>query len=139
MSYLFVLITAFLLNPSEDFCSCLPVGEISEEKYDSYDLILKGRVEKAREEGKEVIYTVRVEKLYKGEGIQKDIEIRSHQYSSMCGIGFMPGQEWLIYGYKKENYFMTDLFTRSLRMDTERHRDRLNNDLSFLKKAGRIK
>ena len=135
MNYLVLLITAFLLNPADEMCSCLPPGEITHEKFNDYDIILQGKIKDAKEDNKMIIYTVEVDKIYKGKAGKQQIEIKSHWHSGMCGIGFVPGQEWLIYGYKKENYFITNLCTRSLRMDTESNRDRLNNDLSFLKKV----
>ncbi|TBW27131.1 hypothetical protein [Gramella sp. KN1008] len=135
MIYLIILITSFFTEPAESFCSCLPPGEITTEEYKSYDIILHGKIEAAREEGRKMVYTIRVKKFYKGVGNKDFIEIDSFLEPSMCGIGFVPGDKWLIYAYKTDEGYFTDLCTRSKIIGREENAAELRKDLEFLVKS----
>lgn len=131
MMYLLIFINLFMADPAENYCSCLPPEEITSAEVDGYDVILTGRIEGAREEEGKVVYAVNVSKFYKGWIDKNTVEIVSYSGPELCGIGFVPGDKWLIFANKRGGYYFTDSCSRSKRMGPGEKYE-VREDLKFL-------
>ncbi|MBL4593004.1 MAG: hypothetical protein JKX68_04215 [Flavobacteriales bacterium] len=117
-------------------------GKINDEQYNSYDLIVKGKIEKIENgEWTRTIY-VRIEKKYKGDLDSKLVEISSSSESGMCGIFPETGETWLIYANKSENTYSTNMCTRTKTLNKEAwnyNQEEIKKDLAYLENKLEIK
>jgi hypothetical protein len=63
------------------------------------------------------------------------IKVSTPSTDGLCGISAKIGEHWLIFAYKYENYFITDLCTRTKTLETKAHnykKDEVEADLVFL-------
>jgi hypothetical protein len=118
-------------------CSCINFGEINDKVYNSYDIIVKGQIEKVEEgELSRTIY-IRIEKEYKGNIKSELISITSPSQSGMCGIFPKIGEVWLMYASKSESIYFTDMCTRTKNMNQNAwnyNKEEIESDLIYLEK-----
>jgi hypothetical protein len=116
-------------------CSCASLGKINEEQFKSYDLIVKGQIEKVEKgEWIRTIY-VRIEQQYKGVIKSELVIIYTPSESGMCGIFPKVGETWLIFAQKDENSYSTILCTRTKNMNPEAwnyDKDEIDSDIKYL-------
>ena len=118
-------------------CTCVNQGEINDEQYNSYDLIVKGQIEKIEEDGWSKTIHIRIETLYKGQHDNKLLKIQTPSQSGMCGIFPKVGENWLMFTYKNEKGFTTSLCTRTKNMNRngwDYNRKELKSDVKFLER-----
>ncbi|MBL4752216.1 MAG: hypothetical protein JKY52_01265 [Flavobacteriales bacterium] len=132
-----LLILLALISLEGFCCSCIGFGEINEEQYNSYDLIVKGQIEKIEEGAWTRTIYVRIEKEYKGNVKSELVLITSPSQSGICGIFPKTGETWLMYANKSENTYSTDLCTRTKSLNPKAwnyNKEEIESDLVFLEK-----
>jgi hypothetical protein len=132
-----LLILFALINLEGLCCSCMDPGKINDEQYNSYDLIVKGEIEKIEDgEWTRIIY-IRIEKNYKGSLDSKLVEISSPSQSGMCGIFPEIGENWLIYANNSNGTYSTGLCTRTKRLNDDAwnyNKEEIESDLTYLER-----
>lgn len=136
---MFILSMLILLfsSTSTPFCSCGEAGEITEEKYKAYDLVLRGEIVKIEPGEVDKTLIIRVKTLYKGENKSDLLEIKTPSLPGHCGLNAGPGDEWLFFAFSDAGKFSTNICTRSKNLDPDNYRYRfqkeeIENDLLFL-------
>ena len=133
------ILTSILLlfSPKPDFCSCLPLGPIDDQQYNSYSLIFKGKALKDSVVGYERFITFSVEKYYKGAGSSQTLIVSTASESAMCGINPQGGDDWLIFAYGDSNKYTVSLCSRSKNINhksLEYNKQVIKDDLKFLER-----
>lgn len=116
-------------------CDCEPLGKISEEQYNSYDIIFAGRVIGIKDGRLENAISFKVGTYYKGKQIQDTIKVFTPSSGASCGISPEIGEDWLVFTYYIDTKVKTMLCTRTKRMNRNSlnyEKDDLENDLKFL-------
>lgn len=134
MLYYFFIIGLVVSNISP-WCSCIPPGEINEEQYNEYAVILKGKIIKINEGRWERTISIKVDTYYKGSQTKDTIKIISPASSGECGIFPQIGENWLIFAFNQEGKYTTHLCTRTKTMNSKAwnfNKSDLENDLKFL-------
>jgi hypothetical protein len=133
---LFKFLTATFFIPFTGICcSCLPLAGITEADYNSYQLILKGKVTQVIESNFERILEIKVAFYYKGSLKTDTVRISTPLEEGMCGINPGVGDNWLIFAYADRYYYRTNLCTRTRNMNPDSwnfDKDELQQDLEFL-------
>lgn len=134
MKYTFLLIL-LLLSSITYSCSCAPQGKIDEKQYAKYDLIIKGKIVKLVENGYTRIIYIRVDTYFKGKLSKKTVKVESPSQEGICGIFPEIGEQWLLFAYKKDNIYNTNLCTRTKNLSPKAwnfRKDEIEDDLKFL-------
>jgi hypothetical protein len=133
---LVLYILAFTFSPVSDntFCSCMNLGEITQEQVDSYDFIVRGKVQNVEVRDVTRYITFEVEQDFKGAESKSQITITTQSQSAACGLYAREGQEWLMYGRKSDQGYNTDSCTRSTVIDANNPSGRAIQDLAYLEK-----
>ena len=135
--YIFpLLLSIFFSNPSP-ICSCAENGKITEEKYQSYDLILRGEIVKIQNGELDKALFIRIKTLYRGEHKIETIEIKTPSRPGFCGLNAGTGDEWLFFASSKNEKFSAHICTRSKNLNPDNHmyefqKEEIQNDLIFL-------
>ena len=127
----FFIITLILFQSADLFaCSCADLFKSVQKKvenaYKESDLILTGKIidKNVRQSTLDyrsddlVTYTVKITTKIKGEVKSEKVSITSYRGSEYCGFIFEIGKEYLIYVYKQNNEYFTDLCTETKNMDS---------------------
>lgn len=99
---------SIFFNDNANACTCGASNTMSE-AFNS-DLIFKGTVLNSRFENQKskrfinMIYTIQVEKIYKGHYKSKIIEIISPSSDEECGFEFDLNKQYIIYSWNKREY-----------------------------------
>ena len=116
-------------------CSCIYQGEINDEQFNFYDLIIHGEIEKVEEyEWTRTIY-VRIKVQYKGMVKTELVLISSPSQSGTCGVFPKVGENWLIFANKSDGLYSKSLCTRTKNMNPESwhyNKDEIELDLKYL-------
>lgn len=134
MLYYFFII-ALIASNTNPWCSCIPPGKITEEQYNEYAVILKGKVIKINEARWERTLTVKADIYYKGTQTKDTIKIISPASSGECGIFPKTGEDWLFFAYERNSKLETHLCTRTKTMNSKAwdyRKEELEDDLNFL-------
>jgi hypothetical protein len=137
-----LLISIMSLLSPKPFCSCLELGPIDDQQYNSYSLIFKGKMLKDTVIGLERHLTFSVGKYYKGIEVQTTQEITTPSNSAMCGINPLLGDEWLIFAYGEKLNYTVSLCSRSKNISQkvwEHNKKEIESDLKFLEKKLKVK
>lgn len=94
---LLILIISLFIRPAFS-CSCLELGEINNEQYNSYGLILTGKVISINDSlPLYKNFNVLVYSVYKGKINTDTISLFTFKGSGMCGISPKINDEWLFF------------------------------------------
>lgn len=133
--YTLLALFLFLAQPSFT-CDCQPLRPLNNRQYNSYDLIVMGKIKKVVE-GTEVntIY-IKVRETYRGMPKKKIIAITTPTESFRCGIAPRRGDAWLMYARKYKGRYNTNQCMRSKplarRAGYYARKSVLEGDLAFL-------
>lgn len=134
MRYIF-LFGLLLLSLAAAPCSCLSSGKINEEQYNSYNLIITGKVVKLVEKEFNRIIYIKVVKYFKGNKKTTIVKIETPVWQSACGITPKIGENWLLFAYKQGKIYTTNLCTRTKSMNDKAwnyNKSEIDDDLKFL-------
>lgn len=133
MKYLFLPMFLFLSQITY-CCNCNPLGAIDDEQFNSYNIILKGKVTRiAATDFTKTIY-VKVESYFKGRLKSTTIKIETPAQSGACGIYPIVGERWLMFASKKGKNYFTSLCTRTKRLNASDYTDAVKKELEFLER-----
>jgi hypothetical protein len=139
MQFVFLIIGLLPFSVGK-FCSCMPLGEMNDEQYKEYNLILKGKIVKVVEREERTIY-LKVVCYYKGKQQKDTIQIISARESGICGIFPSVGEYWLMFAYADGNKYRTSLCTRTKNMNSKAwdyQGEEIKEDLKFLENKRKI-
>lgn len=125
------------LQINTPYCSCVPPPAMSDQQYDEYDLIVKGKIVSLSVKNGSRIISVHVITSYKGNSDKKLVIIKCPEQSGECGIFPKIDEQWLFYAYTNKNTFTTHLCTRTRTMNPKAwgyNEEALKDDLEFLEK-----
>ena len=116
-------------------CSCVPLDKIDDNQYKKYDVIFKGKVLSVTTTGatKEVVFEVATP--FKGGDKMRKLTVKTEAHESECGISPKVGEVWLVFAYKEQNGFQTNLCTRTKNMDSKTwnyRKEELQQDIEYL-------
>ncbi|HWI94153.1 MAG TPA: hypothetical protein VNT20_22925 [Flavisolibacter sp.] len=123
------------LVPFHTICDCEPLGKISEEQYNSYNIIFAGRVVGIKDGRLENVISFKVNTYYKGKQSRDTIKVFTPSSGASCGISPEIGEDWLVFTYYLDTKVKTMLCTRTKRMNSnslDYEKEELGNDLKFL-------
>ena len=117
-------------------CSCINLGKIDKEQFESYDLIITGKILNIDFGEFTQKIKIGIHKIYKGKVSNLTITLSSSSQSGMCGIFPKVGEKWLVYANGKKTKFSTSLCTRTQNLTriSNREETTIKEDLIFLKK-----
>lgn len=142
MKYFLLILTIFTSTTLLG-CDCEILGALNDEQYNSYELIVVGKVKKVVEGDQMNTIYLRVKQVYKGVPQKRTVAIRTPKDPFRCGIVPEKGQAWLMYARKYEGQLMTNQCTRSKSLTRKARfyyssKGVLEGDLAFLEaKIGR--
>jgi hypothetical protein len=131
----FLLSSLLFLSQAAYSCTCLPLGTIDKVQYNSYNLIVKGKITNVVDKDFVRFIYIRVDTYFKGKRKARIIIIESPSQSGMCSIFPKIGEQWLIFARKKDNVFYTNLCTRTINLNPKAwnyNKEKIDADLSFL-------
>lgn len=100
----FLLYSFLFLSQAAYSCTCLSLGTIDKVQYNSYNLIVKGKITNVIDKDFVRFIYIRVDTYFKGKRKAKIIIVESPSQSGMCGIFPKIGEQWLIFARKKSMY-----------------------------------
>jgi len=100
-------------------CSCIVPDEIDENQYNSYDLILKGKIINITKNKQGTFLTIKVDKYYKGDLQKNIVKVNTPNTEGLCGLYVNVGETWLIFAYNFKSLFKSDQCTRSKRLSNK--------------------
>jgi hypothetical protein len=121
-------------------CQCEELPALTKQMVLKYDVVFTGRVQAVSDNGKESKAHFIVSEVYNG-GLYKEIDVQFDSESD-CGMSFVPGETWTIYGsWVRYGIPITDFCTHSRKMPmkgeqdfyTAQGRGTWDNEISFLK------
>jgi hypothetical protein len=113
IKYFSILLLTLSINIAQS-CSCLEYGEMDDEQYNSYELIISGKVISVNDSlDFFTFFQVQVYNTYKGHLKKDTINLVTAQNSGMCGIYPKTNQEWLFFGTKSASSFDISSCSRS--------------------------
>lgn len=138
MKYVFLALSLWL-STGVFACDCEFLGQINDEQYYSYELIVVGKVKKIKEGNEVDTVFLKVKQVYKGVPKNRMVAITTPSEARECGISPRRGEAWLIYARKYEGTYTTNQCTRSKSL-TRKARFYYNSkgvqegDIAFLEK-----
>ena len=110
--FLVALVFATLLHPQDVFaCSCMHIEDENERNtaaYQNADLVIQGSAISAAEKGQNIVYTISVEKVWKGQA-DAYIEVETANNSAACGIDIPLNGSTIIFIRSDEQSYYTGL------------------------------
>jgi hypothetical protein len=122
LSALSILLLSTLASPQEAYaCSCMGYEDSEQQNaaaYDNADIVIQGSVISAEEVDMSVIYTVSVEKTWKGYA-DAHIEIKTANNSAACGILIPTDESTVIFLNEYDGSYHTGLCSGTISADSE--------------------
>lgn len=132
---LLILIISLFIRPAFS-CSCLEIGKLNDEQYNSYELILMGEVFYIDDSLEfENVFHVKINSLYKGHFSFDTIKIFTPKSSGSCGLFTMVGFNWIFYLTNYSNkYEVSDCSPSKIvvHKSPNNYRKEIKEDLVFL-------
>jgi hypothetical protein len=116
-------------------CSCVPLGNIDDQQYNKYDAIFTGKVLSIQKKLWMKEITFEIQTLFKGIQKSSKIKITTSAQEGTCGISPKVGEEWLIFAYRENEGFETNLCTRTKSMNKKAwnyNKNELQQDIDYL-------
>ncbi|ELR68889.1 hypothetical protein C900_05669 [Fulvivirga imtechensis AK7] len=133
-----ITLTLLLLISYKGFCcSCQRPEKISNKDFNSYDLIVKGRIDKIDKGDRVNVIYVRIERRYKGVITGEAVTVSTPSQSGMCGISPQVGDTWLIFANSYKDSYITDICTRTKSLNPQAwnyRKQEVKDDLRFLER-----
>lgn len=127
-------------------CQCEQLPPLTKQMVLKYDVVFTGRVQAVSDNGKESKAHFIVNEVYNG-GLYKEVDVQFDSESD-CGMSFVPGETWAIYGnWVRYGIPITDFCTHSRKMPEKGMQDfyhaegrgTWDKEISFLKDSLGIK
>jgi hypothetical protein len=120
-------------------CDCNRADELNDYEFNSYSLIITGKIIRIENNKGNIFLVIKVETFYKGDTLNRIIKINNPP-EAFCGLSARIGEKWLIYAYlftyKNKTYLRTDICSRSKSFSRRSLccylKDEMNADLKFL-------
>ena len=132
---IYITLIIGLLQSKSMACGCIGTGELDKKEFKKYDLVISGTVIRLEDDGFNTIIVLKLDKIYKSKVESKELKVLTPKGS--CELGAKINENWLIFAYRRKQFFTTDVCTRSKILDTDSlyyKEKEVDSDLKFLRK-----
>jgi hypothetical protein len=125
LRYIFILLFVLSAHISKA-CTCEQLPPLTKAMVQKYNVVFTGRVLAVSDNGKESKAHFIVSEVYHG-GLYKEVDVQ-YDSESDCGMTFIPGETWTIYGnWIAYGLPVTDMCTHSRKLPAKGEQDFYGN------------